>query len=380
MYTNRIFKFACFALSAIILGGCAIGVTRVKLDHDPLARVENKREGTILVEQFKDVRPKAKEYIGNKRNMYGMVLGHIGTEEGVNLTEVLTRYFAEALREAGYTVEIGKGSKAAKDQEKFDAMVEGEILTFWMDLYMAVWHKVGVKVMVKNPEGKILWEATVSGEETNVLWIGATGEYEKVIRQAITKAMNRAASEFASEPFYRTIKSEKHPTRKELRIEKEVADVDWPYKKEPAPPQIEASKDRPPEKEKPAPTSTFPKLPFPEYKISPPPANAPPEIERLLGKWQGYWISRVPAALVIQKVSLEEKKLECIYAWSPRGPNKDRKPGFRRLFAKLIPGPKPKVTFSLGKINFTFTLEGNLLKGTRELEEKINEIVMEKVE
>ena len=36
MCTNRIFKFACFAFLAIILGGCAVGVTRVKLNHRPL--------------------------------------------------------------------------------------------------------------------------------------------------------------------------------------------------------------------------------------------------------------------------------------------------------------------------------------------------------
>ena len=575
---------------ALFTSGCAIGVTRVKLDHDPLARVENKREGTILVEQFKDVRPKAKEYIGNKRNMYGMVLGHIGTEEGVNLTEVLTRYFAEALREAGYTVVIGKASKAPEDQDKFDAMVEGEILTFWMDLYLAVWHKVGVKVMVKNPEGKILWETTVRGEETNALWIGATGEYEKVIRQAVTKALNKAASEFASEAFYRAIKSEKPWARKELQIEKEVPDVDWPYKKEPAPPQKEASKDRPPEKEKLASTSTFPKisqpaqwkvseggnghyyaivlfsnpitwtqakvdaenrggylatilsaaendfifrnlvndpiywltgnppwqnqasgpwiggfqppgspeprgnwqwlnndgyfkhsnwcpgepnnygtgedvalffdnnvndpplptkcwndwsqnnrtlsyvleynelpspertssqettkdrgtpdvdspypgkeqasappiekakpaitsrfadLTLPEYEIFPLPTNAPPEIRGLLGRWQGYWNNGVAIAMVFPKVYLEERKVECIHVWGHWGPNKDRKPGFGRLFANLTPGPKPQIKFRAGDGDFTFTLEGKLLYGTRKSKTGVIEITLEKVE
>jgi hypothetical protein len=35
-----------------------------------------------------------------------------------------------------------------------------------------------------------------------ILWIGATGEYEKVISESLTKALNRAAKEFASDEFY----------------------------------------------------------------------------------------------------------------------------------------------------------------------------------
>ena len=370
-------------LFALFTSGCAIGVTRVKLDHDPLARVENKREGTILVEPFKDVRPQAKEYIGNKRNMYGMVLGHIGTEVGVNLTEILTRYFAEAIREAGYTVVIGKGTKAAEGQGNFDAMVEGEILTFWMDLYMAVWHKVGVKVMVKNPEGKILWEATVSGEETNALWIGATGEYEKVIRQAVTKALNRAASEFASEPFYQAVKAEKPRARidqpllekeRSIPFDRGTSDVDWPY------PRKEQLPAPPIEKTKAAITIKFADVTLPEYEISPPPTNAPPEIRGLLGRWHGYWNNGVAIAMVFQKVYLEERRVECIYAWGHWGPNKDRKPGFRRLFANLTPGPKPQIKFRIGDGDYTFALKGKFLYGTEKFRDGAIEVALEKVE
>ena len=46
----------------------------------------------------------------------------------------------------------------------------------------------------------------IHGEAKNVLWAGATSEYEKVIRQALTKALNNAASEFASDEFDKAIK------------------------------------------------------------------------------------------------------------------------------------------------------------------------------
>ncbi len=51
-----------------------------------------------------------------------------------------------------------------------------------------------------------MWEKDIQGEEKNVLWLGTTSEYEKVIRQALTKALNQAAKEFASDEFYKFIK------------------------------------------------------------------------------------------------------------------------------------------------------------------------------
>ena len=207
-------KVKCLFLLIFLVGvsflmGCALGVTRVNVSHDPLIRIENKKEGNILVNEFKDVRPQKREYIGNKRNMYGMVLGHIGTESGVSLAEILTKYFAESLSEAGYKTVVMKEAKMPDGSEKikFDAMLEGEIVEFWMDLYVAVWHKVGVKLTVKHPDSKeVLWEKLVQGEEKNVLWLGATGEYEKVIHQALTKALNKAISEFASNEFEKAVK------------------------------------------------------------------------------------------------------------------------------------------------------------------------------
>jgi len=59
---------------------------------------------------------------------------------------------------------------------------------------MAVWHKVGVKLTAKHPDSK------------EVLWAGVTAEYEKVIRQALTKALNKSISEFASDEFLTIIK------------------------------------------------------------------------------------------------------------------------------------------------------------------------------
>jgi uncharacterized lipoprotein YajG len=193
-------------LSALLLGGCALGTTRLEIDHDELNEVQNKRSGHLLIKQFTDSRENT-NYIGNKRNGFGMVLGHVGLHENKNLEAILTEYFAEALQDSGYKVtdfkdvtniDISKGN--------YDAIIEGNILEFWMDLYMAVWHKVKVDIKAVNPkDNTILWENQISGDEKRVLWVGATGEYERIVREAITKTLNRALEDFTDEDFYTAI-------------------------------------------------------------------------------------------------------------------------------------------------------------------------------
>jgi len=130
-------KFVLIIIFLIVSNGCAIGVTRVHVAHDLLAPVDNTREGDILIKQFTDERTDT-YHIGNKRNTFGMVLGHIGTLEGVELAPLLTKYFAEALSQAGYNAIIEDSESDEKlDDITFDVVLEGEIKTFWLDLYMA---------------------------------------------------------------------------------------------------------------------------------------------------------------------------------------------------------------------------------------------------
>jgi hypothetical protein len=203
----KIFKQAIYPVFIILLSlcffGCAVGTTKVNVNREPLMKIANKKEGNLLVKRFVDKRPAA-AYIGNKRNGYGMVLGHIGLQDGIALEDLLTKYFAEALREAGYNAVIDTESRP---NVKFDAAIDGQIVEFWLDLYMAVWHRVGVVIRVlETDSNKVLWENIIEGAEKRVLWVGATGEYERIIREALTKALNKAAEEFASEGFYKAVR------------------------------------------------------------------------------------------------------------------------------------------------------------------------------
>ena len=191
-----------------LLAACAVGTTEVKVAHDPFNEVSNKREGHLLLKEFVDLREHV-EYIGNKRNGFGMVLGHIGLYGEEGLEPLLTRYFAEALRESGYEVSYYK-DQTKDNLSDFDAIIEGEIIEFWMDLYMQVWHRVTFNVKALDPLTEtILWQSEIKGAENRVLWVGATGEYERIIREALTKALNKAMEEVTSDEFYHTVMERK---------------------------------------------------------------------------------------------------------------------------------------------------------------------------
>lgn len=191
---------------AMFLGGCAIGTTTLNVGHDPLEKVTEMKKGTILVRKFVDRRKEPHEYIGNKRNGFGMVLGHVAAPEGVDLESLLTGYFAEALTEAGYKAVIQRaGDNGAI---KFDAVVDGEIVEFWLDLYMKVWHNMEVRTRLLDPAGNsVRWEKVIKADQSNVLWVGATGEFEKVISESLTKALNQAAKEYSSEEFASAVRN-----------------------------------------------------------------------------------------------------------------------------------------------------------------------------
>ncbi len=190
-------------IAACIASGCAAGITRVNISHEPLDRIDAKKSGTVLVRQFVDKRQDTR-YIGNKRNGFGMVLGNIGTQENVRLETELTNYFMEALNEAGYHAVILAPDDPldAPGQVKAVAVLYGRIIEFWLDLYMMVWHNVEVKLKALDPSTQaVLWESDIQADQKNVLWLGISGEYERVISGALTKALNRAAAEFAAADF-----------------------------------------------------------------------------------------------------------------------------------------------------------------------------------
>lgn len=196
-------------LMAISLSGCAFGVTNVRVAHSPLESVAQKREGTILVQQFVDSRKEDHQYIGTKRNGFGMPLGNIGVRDGKRVDAMVTEFFVDALRHAGYDAVIQTSSATQPTGGvKVNAILQGEIKEFWLDLYMTTWHHVNVDLKLLDKDGKqVLWEKNIQGGKASILWLGLNSEFEKVIRQALDEALYRAAKEFASEEFYQKVKT-----------------------------------------------------------------------------------------------------------------------------------------------------------------------------
>lgn len=188
--------------------GCVLGTTQVNVDMEPFELVaKTNRTGDILVRRFVDDREDSRDLIGSKRNTYGMVMGHLSVPRGERLEEILTNYFAEALRLAGYRV-VTEDALSVEKPADFSpvATIEGAIKKFWLDMYLTTWHHVDVHVGLRNRSEEVVWEGRYEGQHSNALWLALSVEFERVIRQALAKALSEAATDFGSDEFAKQIR------------------------------------------------------------------------------------------------------------------------------------------------------------------------------
>jgi hypothetical protein len=254
---------------AALISSC-VSVKRLELSHDPLNQITNKKAGNILVKQF--VHKGKIPFIFPDPMERMMRIGEKAQESANKRKEsmekreklirkyfevLFTSYFAEALKIAGYNVIKEPVSEEAKNaisqfkemkahysiqdgrrggispyaivfpelqsqsanmpSNKYDAIaiIEGEILNFYLDLsneWMTGIHHSKLEAYVKAIDPinqKILWEKYIGGEVKNLAHVSDTVFYERAIRQAVTKALNEAVKEFASDEFYKAIKNKK---------------------------------------------------------------------------------------------------------------------------------------------------------------------------
>ena len=209
MRVGRSVRVALAAMLGALAGGCAMGTTDLTVRHRPLDPIANKRQGNILVRKFADSREPASERgcIGVKRNGFGMPLGRMAASGTTPLPDLLTAYFAEALTQAGYNATIEGSPSAAEPAARYDAVVEGEIVKFWEDLYLMIWHEVDVSLRArKTTGGTVVWRGRAAGSSRYLLWLGISSELERPIASALTQALNEAARQFASDDFYQHVK------------------------------------------------------------------------------------------------------------------------------------------------------------------------------
>lgn len=198
---------------ASALGGCAFGTTEVGVAHSPLSATPPSGPDVILVQPFVDDRPTDhRNFIGNKRNGFGGVLGHLGTPDGVRLEDVLTRAFVDALQHAGYRATLlAKGSAPV---QPYTAVLQGSIQEFWTDMYPGTWlwqvvNTMDVRLVLKDPAGaRSLWDRKIHGENEPV---AVTDGFDKGVRASIDVALDHASKEFASPAFKDALKQAAPP-------------------------------------------------------------------------------------------------------------------------------------------------------------------------
>lgn len=181
---------ALLLLLAIGSVGCT---TRVLVSHASLEPVAQKRQGNVLVRPFADTRRDTR-HIGS----------HIATYEGVQVNERLTKYFVEALQNAGYNAVLDSAAPAdAAAQKQYDAVIDGDVNEFHVGAFFMIWNRVGVKVKATNPaDQRVVWEKLIRGGTSRVFWLGMTFEFDRIVRLGVTDELDRATQEFASDDFY----------------------------------------------------------------------------------------------------------------------------------------------------------------------------------
>jgi hypothetical protein len=203
----RFLRLAACAFVFAVLSNCAFGTARISLTHDPLHKPHVKRQGTIMLERFIDERPfdKGGEFIGNKRNGYGAVLGHVAVDSG-KVDSILTGFIAEALKNTGYTVIDGTSQTNAATDATSVPVLTGKIKECWMDMYMVANAEISIDVnLLTSDKKESLWKANLNGGKVNLLWWGIKSEFTNVFKGAVNFTLDSAQTKFSSEDFAKKV-------------------------------------------------------------------------------------------------------------------------------------------------------------------------------
>ncbi|MEM7384059.1 MAG: hypothetical protein AAF514_03860, partial [Verrucomicrobiota bacterium] len=73
------------------------------------------------------------------------------------------------------------------------AVLRGDLYEYWLDVATAVWLNIGVDLEFSR-QGKTIFRGKVDGGEANLLWLGLTSEYEKVVRMAHDDFLTRVGN------------------------------------------------------------------------------------------------------------------------------------------------------------------------------------------
>jgi hypothetical protein len=208
---------------AMSLSGCASpkAVIPVSVLHNRIEASPGGRRETIVVKPFLDSRKESQRpYIGETRepvNVYPLppVLipvpsgKFIVEKNGANVAEILTGYFAEALKGAGYKVLFSTPASLTQlDTASIspNAVFEGEVNEFWLTPSWTTKHLIRVQLKLYNKEGnRLLWEKEIRAQHSEFVGLWSSATFEEVIKKALDKSLHQAAKEFVSDEFQQKV-------------------------------------------------------------------------------------------------------------------------------------------------------------------------------
>ena len=216
-------KFASRALIVAALlsaSGCASDAIRLSAAHSPLVRSSSQREGLIILHPLEDVRlTQMRRFVGSsgyERPGSPPAWNRAILLEGdQKLEPLLTGYVADALQHAGYQPVIQSAPSGTSDGvDSVGAILEGRIEVFWLNRGdFAMWHHVQLSLsLVEESTGQTRWHRAFESRKTR-LWpleifflSPDRADYERVIREALDKALSDMVDAFASTEFYTRVR------------------------------------------------------------------------------------------------------------------------------------------------------------------------------
>jgi hypothetical protein len=181
------FKIVAILTVATIFFGCAFGTRNIALRYEPSLTVKGANGKSIAIIKFEDIREN--KDVGEVRNGYGMKTGKVKAKDQ-DVGAWVANALADELKRAGYN--ISKFTDAAPPE--FTIAISGSVPEAYTKMFLNSRATVRANITVKKV-GVVVLNKEYTGKASTLAWTASTGEYEKVLENALKEIMKQAVPE-----------------------------------------------------------------------------------------------------------------------------------------------------------------------------------------